>query len=306
MRLGVNLLNYGPGTTPETLARQAADARVLGYASAMISDHIAVTADVHQVYPAPFYDQFTLAAYLAAKEPGLTLGTTVTVLPYRHPLQTARLAANLHALTGGRFILGAGVGWSKAEYDALDVPFKERGKITDEYLTAIRAAWTEDPTSFHGDYVSYEGIRTEPRPTAEGSLPVWVGGSSPAALRRAARLGEGWHPVAPTIAEIRASLPVIAAEAERVQRPVPALVPRLPVRVTEKPLPDAERTAGQGTWEQIHADFGDLQELGAEHVLIDTYPYPGDSRERGSAQEHRELLEQFTTRVVDTTTGRVR
>lgn len=248
----------------------------------------------------------TTSSRSPAKEPGLTLGTTVTVLPYRHPLQTARLAANLDALTGGRFILGAGVGWSKPEYDALNVPFEERGKITDEYLTAIRAAWREDPTSFHGEYVSYEGIRTEPRPAAGGSLPVWVGGSSPAALRRAARLGEGWHPVAPALAEIRASLPVLAAEAERVQRPVPALVPRLPVRVTENPLPEAERTAGQGTWEQIHADFRELEELGAGHVLIDTYPCPGDSRERGSAQEHRELLEHFTTSVVDTTTGRVR
>ncbi|WP_258021273.1 LLM class flavin-dependent oxidoreductase, partial [Streptomyces anatolicus] len=154
MRYGVNLLNFGSGTTPESLVRQAADARELGFEFAMISDHIAVTPDVHEVYPAPFYDQFVLAAHLAGRVPGLRLGTTITVIPYRHPLQTARLAANLDRLNPAGFILGAGVGWSAAEYAALGVPFHERGAITDEYLTAIRAAWREDPTSFRGTYVS--------------------------------------------------------------------------------------------------------------------------------------------------------
>lgn len=306
MRFGVNILNFGHGTTPDTLAQEAASARSLGFEFAMISDHIAVTPDVHGVYPAPFYDQFTLAAYLAAKEPELTLGTTVTVVPYRHPLQTARLAANLDMFTGGRFILGAGLGWSQAEYDALNVPFGERGRMTDEYLTAIRAAWTQDPCTFHGDYVSYEDVSTAPLPIAEGGLPVWVGGSSPAALRRAARLGEGWHPVAATVGEIRERLPVLAAEAERVQRPVPALAPRLPVRITASALPEAGRVAGQGTLEQIHADFTELEQLGATHVLVDTYLFPGDPQARGTAQQDRELLEELSAQVFDTATGSVR
>ncbi|WP_405483679.1 LLM class flavin-dependent oxidoreductase [Streptomyces sp. NBC_00009] len=145
MRFGVNLLNFGSGTTPRTLERQATDARALGFTFAMISDHIAVTPDVHEVYPAPFYDQFVLAAHLAGRVPGLRLGTTITVIPYRHPLQTARLAANIDQLNDAGFILGAGVGWSAAEYRALGVPFEERGAITDEYLAAIRAAWAQDP-----------------------------------------------------------------------------------------------------------------------------------------------------------------
>ncbi|NEA06002.1 TIGR03619 family F420-dependent LLM class oxidoreductase, partial [Streptomyces sp. SID10116] len=197
MRYGVNLLNFGSGTTPDSLLRQATDARDLGFGFAMISDHIAVTPDVHEVYPAPFYDQFVLAAYLAGRVPGLRLGTTITVVPYRHPLQTARMAANIDRLNDAGFILGAGVGWSAAEYEVLGVPFRERGAITDEYLTAIRAAWREDPTSFHGTYVSYDGVRTAPAP-ASSPLPVWVGGNSPAAQRRAARLGEGWHPFMPS------------------------------------------------------------------------------------------------------------
>lgn len=188
MKFGVNILNFGVGTTPASLLQQAVDARELGYSFAMISDHIAVTPDVHETYPAPFYDQFVLAAHIAGRVPGLALGTTVTVIPYRHPLQTARLAANIDNLNADGFILGAGIGWSGAEYDALGVPFAERGRITDEYLAAIRAAWAEDPVTFRGDYVSYEGVRTAPAPASAPGLPVWVGGNSAAAQRRAARL----------------------------------------------------------------------------------------------------------------------
>lgn len=174
MKFGVNILNFGVGATPASLLQQAVDARELGYSFAMISDHIAVTPDVHETYPAPFYDQFVLAAHIAGRVPGLVLGTTVTVIPYRHPLQTARLAANIDNLNADGFILGAGIGWSRAEYEALGVPFAERGRITDEYLAAIRAAWTEDPTTFRGEHVSYQGVRTAPAPA---SAPVCPSGS---------------------------------------------------------------------------------------------------------------------------------
>lgn len=303
MRYGVNLLNFGSGTTPETLTRQATDARDLGYTFAMISDHIAVTPDVHGVYPAPFYDQFLLAAHLAGRVPGLRLGTTITVIPYRHPLQTARLAANIDQLNGDAgFILGAGVGWSAAEYETLGIPFRERGAITDEYLAAIRAAWTEETTSFQGRYVSYEGVHTAPAPAA-AQLPVWVGGNSPAAQRRAARLGEGWHPFMPTLEALRAALPLIAREAEAAGRPAPALVPRLQLRLA--PQPDtAGRPLGHGSVDQLRGDLEALAELGATDVLLDTYP--GTPGERGTAEDDRRVLELVAEKVVDLATGDVR
>lgn len=301
MRYGVNLLNFGSGTTPESLALQATDARDLGFGFAMISDHIAVTADVHEAYPAPFYDQFVLAAHLAARVPGLRLGTTITVIPYRHPLQTARLAANIDQLNDAGFILGAGVGWSRAEYEVLGVPFDERGALTDEYLTAIRAAWAEETTSFQGTYVSYEGVRTAPTPA--NPLPVWVGGNSPAAQRRAARLGEGWHPFMPTLEALRTALPRIAAEAEAAGRPAPDLVPRLQLRLTRQP-DTAERPLGHGDADQLRADLEALAELGATDVLLDTYP--GTPGERGTADDDRRTLELVAEKVVDLDTGTVR
>ncbi|MET9534517.1 TIGR03619 family F420-dependent LLM class oxidoreductase [Streptomyces sp. NPDC006649] len=288
MRFGVNILNFGPGTTPASLVQQALDARELGYSFAMISDHVAVTADVHQAYPAPFYDQFVLAAHLAGRVPGLTLGTTVTVVPYRHPLHTARLAANIDCLNPDGFILGAGTGWSRAEYAALGVPFAERGRIANEYLAAIRAAWSEDPTTFRGDYVSYEDVHTAPAPQTRPGLPVWVGGNSPAALRRAARLGEGWHPYLATLPAMRAA---------------PALVPRLQVRVTGTRI-DGDHPVGHGTLGQIREDLTALADLGATHLLLDTNPdSPGL---RATAEEDRRLLELLAEEVLDPVSGTIR
>ncbi|MGH4032954.1 TIGR03619 family F420-dependent LLM class oxidoreductase [Actinomycetota bacterium Odt1-20B] len=306
MRYGVNLLNFGPGTTPDSLVRQAADARALGFRFAMISDHIAVTPDVHEVYPAPFYDQFVLAAHLAGRVPGLQLGTTITVIPYRHPLQTARLAANIDRLNDAGFILGAGVGWSRAEYEVLGVPFEERGAITDEYLTAIRAAFSEEQVSFQGRYVSYEGVHTTPTPATRPQLPVWVGGNSPAAQRRAARLGEGWHPFMPTLDALRTALPRLAAEAEAAGRPAPELVPRLQIRLTGgSETPDtADRPLGHGSVDQLRRDLTALAELGTTHVLFDTYP--GSPGERGSAQDDLRVLELLAEKVVDVESGEVR
>ncbi|KUF16429.1 TIGR03619 family F420-dependent LLM class oxidoreductase [Streptomyces silvensis] len=303
MRYGVNLLNFGPGTTPETLTAQARTARHLGFTFAMISDHIAVTPDVHEAYPAPFYDQFLLAAHLAGRVPGLRLGTTVTVIPYRHPLQTARLAANIDRMHPEGFVLGAGVGWSRPEYEALGIPFEERGAITDEYLAAIRAAWADDPTTYHGRYVSYADVRTAPAPATKPHPPVWVGGNSPAAVRRAARLGEGWHPFMPTLAHLRKALPHLAAAADAAGRAVPDLVPRLQIRLA--PHPDTpERPLGHGDADQLRADLSALEELGATHVLLDTYP--GDPAERQDADADRAVLARIAEKVVDLASGEVR
>src|SRR5438034_2482392 len=147
MRVGVNLINFGPGACPEALARSAELAEGLGYHLVMISDHVAITPDVAARYPAPFYDPFIALGWLAGLTRRVELGTTVVILPYRHPLQTARMAANLDRLSGGRLILGVGVGWARQEFDALGVPFSRRGAMTDDYLAAIKAAWASDVAS---------------------------------------------------------------------------------------------------------------------------------------------------------------
>jgi alkanesulfonate monooxygenase SsuD/methylene tetrahydromethanopterin reductase-like flavin-dependent oxidoreductase (luciferase family) len=259
----VNVPNFGPGTDRDVLRRWAQTVEGLGFDLLMVSDHIAVTPDVAEQYPAPFYEPFTTLAWLAGSTRQIRLGTTVLILPYRHPLLTARMAANLNDLSGGRLVLGVGVGWARQEFDALGVPFRDRGRLTDLHLLAIRAAWDD------GDYRS-------------GQIPVWIGGNSDAALRRAVRLGDAWHPlrfVPRWLAEALDRMKAIAAEQ---QRPEPALVPRSAMRVTPAPVTDVSRLAGEGTIDQVMGDLEQLRLLGADTVVLD--PFNGDPDETSRPQ----------------------
>ena len=259
MEIGVNVPNFGPGTDPGVLRAWAQTVEGLGFGLLMVSDHIAVTADVAKDYPAPFYEPFTTLSWLAGMTRELRLGTTVLIAPYRHPLLVARMAANLADLSGGRLVLGVGVGWAKQEFDALGVPFEQRGKLTDETLLAVREAWRNQD--------DYRG----------GRIPVWIGGNSNAALIRAVRLGDAWHPLRATVPWLTDAAERLRNTAQRENRAVPGLTPRIMVRLTEQPLTDPGRLAGQGALDQIVADLDELRHLGAESVLLDTYG--GDPRE---------------------------
>ena len=196
MRIGVNLLNFGPGASPDSLAGWTQLAETLGYHLVMISDHVAMTPDVVARYPAPYYDPFVTLAWLARATRRVELGTTVVILPYRHPLHTARLTANIDQLSGGRFIFGVGVGWAKQEFATLGVPFERRGAMSNDYLAAIKTAWTSDPASYTGPFVSFRDVSTGPRPIRSPHPPIWVGGASDAAMSRAVRLGDAGTPSA--------------------------------------------------------------------------------------------------------------
>jgi probable F420-dependent oxidoreductase len=272
MKIGVNILNFGPGANPESLKRWALLAEALGYHFVMISDHVAVTPDVQSQYPAPFYDPFITLSWLAGVTEKVELGTTVAILPYRHPLQTARMAAVVDQLSGGRFILGVGVGWARQEFEALGIPFGQRGAIANEYLDVIRKCWTQDEVSYAGKWVSFQNVHTGPRPMRSPHPPIWVGGSSEAALRRAVRYGDAWHPIRfRTSWLISEGMPRLRKMAEAEAAPVPALCPRIQIRWTDSPLDEERRYAGQGSLDQIRADLAALQQLGASHVLFDTY-----------------------------------
>jgi alkanesulfonate monooxygenase SsuD/methylene tetrahydromethanopterin reductase-like flavin-dependent oxidoreductase (luciferase family) len=278
VRLGVNVPNFGPGTNPDVLRRWALTVEGLGFDLLMMSDHIAVTPDVAQQYPAPFYDPFTTLSWLAGVTRRVRLGTTVIVVPYRHPLLIARMAANLNDLSGGRLVLGVGVGGFRQEFDALGVPFRERGRLTDEHLLAIRAAWKDD-----ADYRS-------------GHIPVWIGGNSDAAVRRAVRLGDAWHPLRFTpgwMAEAAARLKASAAEQQRAQ---PALMPRMALRLTQTPITDDDRLAGHGTIDQIAEDLDQLRSLGAGTVVLD--PFNGDFQETAHPERAWQALATVAERWI--------
>ncbi|MFG2305625.1 TIGR03619 family F420-dependent LLM class oxidoreductase [Actinacidiphila glaucinigra] len=259
MRIGVNVPNFGPGTDPGVLRDWARTVEGLGFDLLMVSDHVVVTPDVAEQYPAPFYEPFTTLSWLAGVTDRIRLGTTVLILPYRHPLLTARMAANLNMLSGGRLVLGVGVGWARQEFAALGVPFDRRGALTDEHLTALREAWKDE-----ADY-------------AGGPVPLWIGGNSAAGRRRAVRVGDAWHPLRFTLPWLREAVGELASQAREQGRPVPALAPRIALRITAEPVTGPDRLAGVGTFEQITADLADLRALGADTVVLD--PFGGDPRE---------------------------
>jgi probable F420-dependent oxidoreductase len=297
MKFGVNILNFGPDASPETLSGWARMAEDLGFHIAMMSDHVTVTPDVAEQYPAPFYDPLTALGWLAGTTSRIELGTTVTIVPYRHPLQTARVVANLDRLSGGRFVFGVSVGWARQEFEALGVPFERRGVMTDEYLAAIREHWSKDVFSFEGEFASFKDVATAPRPER---VRVWVGAQLvPAGLRRTVRYGDAWHPINMPVAVFRdKGLPALRAVAEELERPMPALAPRIKMRITSSRLPEQDRRPGEGTLAQVRGDLEVLADLGVEYVVFDSYLGAPDPWE--PAEEHWRRFETLAGQLIDT------
>ena len=310
VKVGINLINFGAGCDPDMLARWAAFAEETGFHLLMISDHVALTPDVQAGFPAPFYDPFISLAWLAAHTTTIELGTTVTILPYRHPLLTARMVTNIDRLSGGRFILGVGVGWAKKEFEALAVPFESRGAISNKYLEVIRRCWTEEVVSYEGRFVRFKRVHSGPPPVkragerGRAGIPIWVGGSSAAALRRAVRFGDAWHPYRFSLKWLQTfALPELKKIAEGEGRRTPDFCPRLSLQVTETPVPAARRQAGQGTIEQVREDLRALEALGATHVLLDTYAGPEQALKETA---DRQILARLVNEALDLAEERVR
>jgi probable F420-dependent oxidoreductase len=142
---------------------------------------------------ADWLDPLIALSFAAAATSTIRLATGVLLLPEHNPLLLAKRVASLDTLSHGRLSLGVGVGWSREEFDALGVPFERRGARADEYLAAMRTVWRDDVASFTGEFVSFAGVRVNPRPVRDRRIPIVVGGNSDAALRRTARLGDGWY-----------------------------------------------------------------------------------------------------------------
>jgi probable F420-dependent oxidoreductase len=193
MRVGVHLPHIGRKAGPEAIRRAAIQAEELGFADAWSSEHIIIPKGAPYPPSAIFYDPVLTLTWAAAHTKRIGLGTSVLVLPMRHPLPLAKELATLQNLSEGRLILGAGVGWMAEEFAALGVPFRERGRRMDEGIAMMRTVWNQDPASFAPRHIPavVDEMRMLPQPVKP--IPIWIGGSSEAALARAVRLADGWH-----------------------------------------------------------------------------------------------------------------
>jgi probable F420-dependent oxidoreductase len=213
MQLGMHLPHAGSQATPALIKRHAQRAEALGLSDVWVSEHIIVPRAQFPRSPL-FYDPILTLTWVASVTERVRLGTSVIVLPMRHPLPLAKELSTLQNLSGGRLILGVGVGWLEPEFAALGVPFNERGRRLDEGLAMMKAVWTQDPVTFKSRHIPavIEGMTMSPMPISP--IPLWFGGSSEAALRRTTRLGDGWHgsrhspdEVAPIVQRLRAERP---------------------------------------------------------------------------------------------------
>ncbi len=206
MQLGVFLPISGRAAGPDTLMEAAQSAEAQGFDAIWSADRVVTPWRIQTPYPysenhefivppdRPFLDSMTCLAFLAGCTGKITLGVSVLVLPYRHPLYWARVAVSIEHLARGRLIMGVGVGWMEEEFAALGVSYKDRGKMTDEQLQVLQRLWTEEHASFDGQFYRFHDLAFFPKPLQQPRIPIWVGGEGTHAQRRAAKYGDAWFP----------------------------------------------------------------------------------------------------------------
>jgi probable F420-dependent oxidoreductase len=273
MHFGVGLPHFSRLASTEAIVTVAQQAEALGFDSVWVSDHIVVPRSAIPRFGEVFFEPFTTLAYVAGKTRRIRLGTSVIILPYRHPLFMGKALATLDVLSGGRVIVGAAVGWLAEEFEALGIPFTERGARSDEALKVMRALWTEAEPKFEGRFFRFGQIRAEPKPLQKPHPPIWIGGNSPAAFRRAAEFGDAWHPSHRPVEEIAAGARQFKALAKARGRDPKSLeiVARAPLRVITNGDAPEPRPLLVGTPEQIVNDIGKYKEAGVTGFMFDTY-----------------------------------
>ncbi len=227
MRYGFYLPTRGPLANRADLSRILDAGERLGFASTMVADHVILPTKIESAYPytvagnfvseSECFEQLSLMAFVAGRTEKLRIVSSVMIVPHRNPVFNAKALASIDALSGGRLTVGIGVGWLAEEFKALGTPdFKHRGAVTDEYVDIFRKLWTGKPVSYAGRFYAFDEVICDPKPIQRPGPPIWIGGHSGPALRRVAKLGDGWHPVGATAAsplppaEVREKLGEIA------------------------------------------------------------------------------------------------
>jgi len=294
---------------PEQLRTVAQRAEDLGYDHVWVSDHIILPKKVDSFYPyaadgvatfkpdEPYYEPLAALNFIAGCTQRIRLGTHVLIIPYRNPVLTAKILSTLDVLSGGRLILGAGVGWMEEEFKAMGLDtYKERGAVTDEYLQIYKELWTKEDASFDGKYYQISDTGFEPKPVQKPHPPIWIGGHSGPAVRRAARYGDGWMPIGlrpPAILEPEelsgkiARLRKLTVEAGR---PEDAVSLTFSTGVVFNDAAGSSRAWMQGNPEQIASDLRQYQDLGVSNFIIN---FQG-----GTVPELQENMERFSREVM--------
>ncbi len=287
MRFGVALPQAGPFLAPEVQLQLTTTLESLGYDSLWTSDHIIVPVGESYI-PESMHEPLALLSWLAAHTTRVDLGISVLVLPYRDPVFAAKYLASVDVLSGGRVILGVGAGWLKAEFDALSASHVERGAVTDEYLRVIRNLWETETSSFHGRWKHYDDMRLFPKVSAArpagSTIPITVGGNMAPSIRRAAELGDSWHPINLSPTELRTGVDAYHAQCQRFGRPAGRVILRHMPRGTGSGGPFSGSDAEQ------QADLAAYAEAGCDELMMSLASRTTDGL--------LDKLEHFMTKVI--------
>ena len=293
MQIGFNLPNSGPLSAGASMTEIARQGEAMGFDYLTMTDHVVLpdtkvpgypyseSGEFYEDAPTERHEQLIGMAWIAAKTERIRLVAAVLVVPHRPAVLAAKMLATLDVLSGGRLVVGIGAGWLKTEFDAVvTTPFPERGAVTDEYIDAFRVLWTEASPKFSGRYTKFDGIVLEPKPVQRPHPPIWVGGEGPAALRRAARVGDAWYPIGSNNAHLLDTLPRLEAGIARLRKAVAAQgrdpksvgvafrVKRYGAAVPPV-ASDGQRRLFSGSEADITADFRALRDLGVTAIDID-------------------------------------
>ena len=305
---GTNLPSRGEMAGPGQLRSVAQRAEDLGYDHVWVSDHIILPKKVDSFYPyaadgvptfrpdEPYYEPLAALNFIAGCTQRIRLGTHVLIIPYRNPVLTAKILSTLDVLSGGRVILGAGVGWMEEEFQAMGLDtYKERGAVTDEYLQLYREFWTKESPSFQGKYYQISDSGFEPKPLQK-PLPIWIGGHTGAAIRRAAKYGDGWMPIGlrpPAILdpeELSGKIARLRKLTVEAGRPEDAVSLTFSTGIVFNDSAGSSREMMQGRPEQIAADLRQYQDLGVSNFII--------GFQGGTVPELQENMERFSREVM--------
>ena len=283
MEFGLFLPVSGRSATRTSLREYAQFAERLGFKQLWAAERLVIPWTIETTYPyaeggafivppdRPFLESLTVLAFLAGCTERIKLGVSVLVLPYRHPLHWAKVAATIDVLSEGRFTLGVGVGWMREEFDALNASFANRGRISDEQLELLWGALAREHSTFTGQHYAFRDIAFLPKGYQRSRLPIWVGGEGQAAQKRAAKYGDAWFPyfVRITPADLAARWANVRRHATAFGRDPAdvALNLNLPIWVTDEPVTQEEGVL-RGTPEQIAAAIAPFRDTGVEHLAL--------------------------------------
>jgi probable F420-dependent oxidoreductase len=281
MRFGIAVPNYGPLANADNMVRLARRAESLGVDSIWVADHLVAPVGVQSVYPfdrspdpkpgnmgviEEFYEPLTTLAFLAGATSHIRLGVSVYVMPYRNPVVTAKIVATLDALSNGRAIFGVGVGWLREEFTAVGQDARHRGRVTDEYLEVCRRLWRDDVAEFEGRHYSLPPVRNKPKPVQRPWPPIWIGGNSDAAVRRAIALGDGLHLIDLSPEEVAQCITELRAAERGAGRAQPLSVSlRKGILVREEDRADDK--ALYGTPAKIRRDLQAYADVGVDYLV---------------------------------------